>query len=431
MNETVSANSYDAIILGTSPVLLIEGLLRTRCGERIAFVENDPRNGGAWVSTGLDEVRDIESACLLLENYRGAYDYLQNTLGFGLELTQPRPTLLAGNGGVIAYNSRVRTIGRMMEAIVRMPVVAGVRIIEALTLGRLRFRQTDRFRFAAAFRKIGILLRHPMRGDREVRYFAGGAPRMLAGLEQELRDRGATFVRGRGRDLEVGMDDRVRLELEDGRHLMGTQFVGGESTSLASVTASGRTLEFATHELVLEHLIVEVRGLPADACSYVQMPSDPFVSRFNDVTEFCSGLDERRDSRILVVQLVQRTDDDPAAVAQAALRHLVDLGLLPTTVELLRCRATEIRCQKATPSVAAALRSLRHERLVVLPTLGDLSLTVLQCEARWREYLGRAGADRAPVIIPAEPAEPAEPAAEASRRGRAIVDAETSPSNSH
>ena len=81
----IKSLTVDAVIIGTSPVLLIEGLLRSRFGQKVVFVEANDEIGGAWSLTECLGVRDIEAACHLIVNYQGVYKFLAVICGIPMD----------------------------------------------------------------------------------------------------------------------------------------------------------------------------------------------------------------------------------------------------------------------------------------------------------------------------------------------------------
>ena len=77
--------TFDTIVIGSSPLLLIEALFLEREGHRVAVVEKRNRLGGAWYTMPLWEFESIQVGCHYIERGRRGYAFLREYLGIALE----------------------------------------------------------------------------------------------------------------------------------------------------------------------------------------------------------------------------------------------------------------------------------------------------------------------------------------------------------
>ena len=163
---------------------------------------------------------------------------------------------------------------------------------------------------------------------------------------------------------------------------------------------------FEYHDTEVPHLLLEVSGLAEAIFSYVQLLDDPLVSRISDVTAFCSNA--RKDRRILVVHLFEMPPHDSAEFLARIVDHLRARRLLPLDVEVMRYRSSRFRVV-ASRAVSQALVALDRNDVVVLPSRGDLCMTLLLNRARWSRI---APAPRADAVQQTDAARQATPEAE-------------------
>jgi hypothetical protein len=384
---TKVCSSCDVLIVGSSPILLIEGLMRARLGQLVLFVEDGPR-GGAWYVTHLDGIADVEGACHLMDNRPGAYAFLQEVLGIAMEVVDPPPEILKADGRRFTVGSRGWEAREALAIGVRIPAVAAIRLGEWISGGRLHVRRAERFSFSRSLETLTAFFRPP------VCYPVGGSPAMLDRLEGELRSRGAEFASGCVDRVELPQDGRPVVALEDGTRITTRELVVSDASSFRSLRVARKEREFALRDAARPHLLIEVCGLERKLFSYLHLHNDRYVERLSDVTSYCRDQAPGSRSRVLVVQLKERRGTDARSEATMALKHLEGRGVLPAGVGCVFSRSTEVRVRTAEPPVAQALRALSRHDVVVLPSRGDLSLAVVRNRRRWLELSGRVDALR-------------------------------------
>jgi hypothetical protein len=384
MSPAPGRDAIDAVVIGTSPILMIEALMRARAGQQVRLIEDGPR-GGAWQLTQLDEIERVEGACHLMDNSPGAYEFLESVLGIRMRVVDPPPELLKADGRRIAIGSRGYEILEALSLAMRIPIAAIIRLAERASAGRFQVRRARNFRFSQAIETLSTFFRQP------IRYPIGGSPAMLDRLEGELRSHGAVFVPARVERLTLLAGACPSVELDDGSKLAARQVVAAESSMLRILETDGRKTEFVCRELGHLHLIVEASGLERPPFSYLHLHGDRRVVRASDVTDYCRHPNRKPGVRVLVIELSGRGARDSEPELSTLMAHLEQRGVLPSGVEVLRHRLTQIITRVAEPPVAASLRALARDDIVVLRSHGGLSIAVSRNRARWLAILGRDG----------------------------------------
>ena len=76
--------TYDAVIVSTSPIALLEALAREGAGERVLVVDDNTRIGGAWDYGTIGGHRRVEMGAHILRHHPGCYAFLRSHLGLPL-----------------------------------------------------------------------------------------------------------------------------------------------------------------------------------------------------------------------------------------------------------------------------------------------------------------------------------------------------------
>ena len=57
-----SSNFYDVVIIGTSPIFMIEAIYQSNMGKKVLMVDEENSVGGAWKSLNIFNFKDVENA---------------------------------------------------------------------------------------------------------------------------------------------------------------------------------------------------------------------------------------------------------------------------------------------------------------------------------------------------------------------------------
>lgn len=393
----------DVVILGTSPILLFEGVLLARMGRRVTMLDAGEGLGGAWQQfRGFGEIADVEGACHLLENYRGFAPFVADELGMPLEPFAP-PPLVVRNGEVVRYDARRLVLARMLRILVKLPIAAAARALEKCTLGALRWRRTANYGFRANLAELRRLLRHPLgtRAQRRHHYPVGGAPGMMRWFLDELQAHGGRVLTHAVAGVEVGETGPARIVFGDGGCLMADELVISESTGLQRLRIGATDHVLGTTVESYPHVLMEVRGSVPRLCSYIHTPDDADLVRVADITDYCALPDGYpQDRRLLLFELRPCCRLIPEQILARCQR----LGLFPTTVRLARHEYVSFTNCRSTRPFHDLVPEAWRDRVRVLRSRGDLAAAVLAQRPRWRQMLAAGGSRRA-VWLREEPAD--------------------------
>lgn len=322
----------DAVLLGTSPIVLSRAVALCRDGVRPVVLERAARPGGAWTWDSIGVHDDAETGVHLVENRRG----VQRALGsLSIEL-EPEGTL--GFGRVGSF---------------RVPLHAARLICFAGVAARdLVRRDWDRLRVSGR-----SVVRCCMSTGNGYRYPRGGAPALVRALLRELARhqveprfgievreavfpdgaRGCTLRTNAGelhaRRLEITSRAHCPLRINDGPWLP------------------------ATRRSVVDCTLLRIRAAGPARFRYIEFVGAAPLRRARDLTDFVSpgcGPDER----VVCLEWRRTTHVEARArLAAEAARSLVESGLLGDDGAVLDARWTRFVNETIG---ATELRRLEH-----------------------------------------------------------------------
>ena len=89
--------NYDNVILGSSPILLLEAVFLAISGKKVIILEKKERLGGAWYLLDFFNNISIESGCHIWYRDKRTYDFLKTKLGITLAPGNPQPRIIINN----------------------------------------------------------------------------------------------------------------------------------------------------------------------------------------------------------------------------------------------------------------------------------------------------------------------------------------------
>lgn len=101
------AETFTDIVIGSSPLMLLQAGLLAREGRRVCLLEREPRLGGSWQTAVLSSGEEVEIACHLIEVFPGIYDFLEQASGTPFVALDAQPIRLHRTGLIVPYFSRL------------------------------------------------------------------------------------------------------------------------------------------------------------------------------------------------------------------------------------------------------------------------------------------------------------------------------------
>jgi hypothetical protein len=150
-SETIQDTVFDDIVIGSSPLMLLQAGMLARKGRKVCLVEREGNLGGAWQIARLNNGERVEIACHLIECFPGVYELLEEVSGALFEPLKEQPIRIHPCGITFPYFSRI------------LMLATGVRLIMGVVSAKLNVtfnRTRDRDRLINFQTKLKSYLRH-------------------------------------------------------------------------------------------------------------------------------------------------------------------------------------------------------------------------------------------------------------------------------
>jgi hypothetical protein len=311
LDPLVAARDFDVVLLGTSPLMMIQALHFHHQGRRVALLERADRIGGSWYTRDLWQFKNVEFSVHELLCRPRAYRLLRESLG--LELVPERGAYGLWGPRRIPL-SRYRLVARVRS------IGPHVRARSWMDLWDKREEAWRDLRFAGM----------------APQYLAGGARVLLQRLLDMLGRAGVPILRGTtAREVDLDADLAAGVCRTSAGDLRFSRFVIGQSAH-CPIKIAGVPFAFETRLRGPTTIFLHVQGEGLELAPFMTH-DDPRVRRFRSIGSF---VDPPLPEGQLMLALASRAseysrEDAAESTAHALLERLISLGAIAPGAKLL------------------------------------------------------------------------------------------------
>lgn len=359
---------YDFIIVGSSPILLAHALKLSGQGFSVALIEKENSLGGAWDLINIPHFGDIESACHIIEWYRGGYERLEELTGIKFEKLQPAAIKVYSNGSSSPYDSRIKIIDSFLQAV--LTVFVGVfRIIfpgRYTRLKRFEYLQSalSALFFVIKYRLPGIFMFDGVRAP------VGGYSNLIKGMVENVENSSVKVIKERVKSIKV-FKNYAQLKSEKNIYI-AEKVILGESTVLSEGSFFAQPLNSSLVSPNNFHLLISVDQPRSEIdYSYIHLPDNPI---FHRITSVNYSRKPSLGASLFLVQL-RHSPEQFNSIEDALHTLFVFLKIISPGQNV----KIEKVLKRAYPFAKFAISDSRYKnRIDVLATKDDLSKSVLK-----------------------------------------------------
>jgi phytoene dehydrogenase-like protein len=306
--------SADVVVVGSSPLLLLEALHQARLGNRVVVVESAHLVGGAWREMPLFGLRRVEIAPHIVMYNRVTYDYFAQDLKLNVQKMSPSPRYV-WNSAIgrfwipYALSPFIAYVSAPLHYIRNKQYRANFALIREEYFGRLGHATKLLLLWIFAGRKPSI--EYPLRGTLD-----------LVDRIEELLKKSSVQVRLNTRVLSVEKSVKagVQVRCNDGVILNAKKVIMTRHQYIPRLAVDGKPVDsrynFGTYTSV--HLLVKTAHPSRSA--FVLAKRDPLINLFSDLTSYMDDVPAGR--RVLTLRLPHGQQATDRATAEKVVSHL-------------------------------------------------------------------------------------------------------------
>lgn len=272
---TTDCDSFDDVIVGSSPLMLMQAICTARQGHKVAVVDRTDDLGGAWQTARLPTGEDVEIACHLIEVFPGVYDVLERLSGTRFVTLDAPPIRITRGGAVAPYFSRTLMVASGVRLLVgwfktQFNAVVGRPDRNAMLNFDTKLKSFLRYQLPTFFQTL------EMKGPEN------GFVEFMQGLSNRARHDGVAILQFDVRTL--AKDCNERWHLNDGHRTIAANRVHLTTSTNLRKVANGR---FEATQPVYSNRSALVVDIPREGVgtsqSYVAFWKDPMVARISRI----------------------------------------------------------------------------------------------------------------------------------------------------
>ena len=271
---------YDCIVVGTSPLMLIEACFLSKIGKKVVVVEKKTTPGGSWQCFELDSLKaKVEEGCHIWYRSSRCFGFLNQEFDLEIQELDFQPKVYKGNKYYPYYMINFFVLSK--------------EVIRINSFNKMRL-----------FKNISTLFIKDLLSKEKYSYPFYGANDLIEKILIKLKDRGVDLVLGEN-IVEVNLNQK-RIALDNGRIIEFKDEIVATNKSLFSriVDKKGEVITSDKQLTTVYNFYLIIKGDQGQKVSYVGVWEDDVIYRIADITYNNEILIER-DKRVLCIQVYE------------------------------------------------------------------------------------------------------------------------------
>jgi hypothetical protein len=286
------------VIIGSSPICIIEAIYQSKSRENILLVESDDNVGGAWKTIRLFDVEDVELGPHLIYSScdnRDVYRFLSH-LGIFMEFMSPEPAAILS--------------GRFL-GIKKIPIRRHwVEVISALFDGLSRKNSVPPLEIKRLLnRAITSVIKQMLGFFSRPMYPQGGSSELIGKLAKIIDpNRVEVRLNTKVNALTIDKANQTAILHTNESNILADKIILTSHARLTAIREDGASalkLELQTSEFTLLHLLL--RDARPPVFSYVRFYNHDLLVRMSDLTKYARLGGDTEGLRILCLHIHQHS----------------------------------------------------------------------------------------------------------------------------
>lgn len=317
------SDSFDVVIVGSSPLSLLESVLSAENGKRVCIVEMESRLGGAWKTEDCLGLTCIETSPHIFIPHGRTYALSDAKLESNFRTIPIQPVLHVRRSTALFRNSTISLHNRLRYDL----AIALASNWDRLDKNRLwRARQLGKHLLASVAQVSSNI-------GSEAKYPEGGLTRWFERVENLLRLLG-TEIRFERRVDEIRfIDGRALLVTADEEKITGDQVVLNKHVFLKAVSAEQTPIELHQNLSKSDHFTYVVKGMAPQG--FVQFAGETTLMLANDVSDYIPNLERVYPGARVITARAQDNTLRSETLSEICFNELKSINYVPKDAELV------------------------------------------------------------------------------------------------
>jgi len=375
---SVSNKKKDVLLVGTSPLVVLEALYQKRLGHKVELIDKSEYFGGAWLNKPIFGYQGIEVGCHYMSRSPIAYQFLQNYLSIKFEI---------GNRTFLDMTSRNLFEKKELSYFEKILIPHQYFKLHGTKKRQLfKFlKHSFNFDFSNTRKAWNSLI-----DFKSLYYPSKGSPILLNKLQDKLAEASIDIHRQKIKQVNI-QNNQVYCTLNNGQIWQTKTLILGQNTDL-DIMVEGEKLPINRVHRHFVHVVLLVKGrklkdfftIQKKSNSLYVMEHKDFILRISDVGKFCREFQEK-DKLLLCLQLTPEAFE-VIQDYQDCMRWLHKLGLINKEAKVLNYHVENYQSSWIGKKDYTQIKNLFPKSIKILETK-DLSFGIEKYYDQWKELL--------------------------------------------
>jgi len=309
IKSTKNRNNYDVIVVGSGLISILKAVEEAKKGYEVCLIEQRDELGGAWSVHQIEGVGPIETACHLLEYYKGSYEKISEILNIKFERMEPQPDKVFASGVFRPYQSRFTLIIKPLRSILRYLFIIFSRYINFFLVKKFKIRKWSNEDLISLKKEVKFLFKYRFFGFLDfkgIQIPVGGYSRLPEKIIEAIQSNNITSIVGK-KVTEIKMYSDNPTIIVDGKKITSSRVFISQSTSSKIVNFQSEPNKI-TNFKVFPHILVYVNSLKSNNFPYyIQVREDKDFRRVS----FILNHYQNTNKGLFLIQTRKLMQDDP------------------------------------------------------------------------------------------------------------------------
>jgi hypothetical protein len=376
---------YDVVVLGSSPVCLIEAIHRARGGDTVVVLDRATAVGGAWRTVETFGIQDVEISTHIMRPFRRGYRYIESTLQIPMLVMRPQPFWVLDKFGLLPRRTKYahtwnivfyRTIAKLFT---REGIKQIIRNPKTNLLGPI----------ATGFIWIW---RHLRIGAPLVKYPIGGAPSFIRKLHGLASQAGVEIHTGTAvRSLFVDVVGRRVVLNTDSGAIVAAHLYMTPQAHIEQIESTNKQLLLSPQKADSTHLHMIINDPAERSFSFARFQSCSIYFMVSDISDYAKDFYQAHPGCKLIAAWCRDGFTGSRDAIDRALESLKEHGLVGPGARIIDYRASTYASKTLTAEECRSIKDMFGDFIEVLET-DNLTLNISDYFERWSAPGGsRAG----------------------------------------
>ena len=355
---------YDVIVIGSSPISMIEAIYCAEQGQNTLILEKTDNIGGMWGIMRTEALEDIDVGCHIIAKKKSAYDLIEKYSGCKMVKMDPQPVAMIA-GVKVKYESPAYYAIMTLQSGLRILGVVFQNIASFLSLRSKQSEdQTIRQEIRNTVTQLTNVKDAAVAEEKNFLYPEGGTKSLIDNFVKRLEQSRVNVQKNSDVQKVAYHNDLVSIETTNGDQYTCHRLVIPTGINLETIHFD-EDVKIDYNNFAFPHLLFVLKdpNRSAEQFTYVHLSDSTMIDRVNDYTNYITGLDD--DCHALMV--LMKPDYDQSTTSHSdILNELRRFKLITTEAQIQNTHFYDYKVTHITKDIMNRINEFSDGKIEVI-----------------------------------------------------------------